>query len=296
MGRNIAYYIPVFMEHYRALGMRYLVYLDNGSDDGSIEVMQRYGDVITLHNKLNFRDFQRHMRMHMAREYAVGGWRLAIDADEILRYPGEARLDLRELCRRLETRGMTGLLAQMLEMVPDGPLETVDALPFESALRTFRRFSLGNLSAYRYHDPEIPLHPLLHQNGLSDPDLRFLYGGLRRTLFSEDCCLSKHVLFRDGPEVTPLPNPHVTTGLHMADFTALLQHYKFSGGFLARERRRQAERRLSHNETELRLAAFARNPQMSLTVADMQSDPTPTGLLEAGFLQATEDASRMLGL
>ncbi len=296
MGRNIAYNIPVFMEHYRALGMRYLVYLDNGSDDGSVEIMRRYSDVIILQNRLNFREYQRHMRMHMAREYATGGWRLAVDADEILRYPGDARIDLPELTRRLEARGMTGLLAQMLEMVPDGPLEAFGGLPFNAVLEVFRHFSLGNITAYPYGAPEIPLHPLLSQNSLSDPGLHFLYGGLRRALFSEDCCLSKHVLFRHGSGVTPLPNPHVSTGLHMADFTVLLQHYKFAGGFLARERRRQAERRLSHNETELRLAAFARNPQMTLTVPDMGSDPTPASLLEAGFLQATKDACRMLAL
>lgn len=294
LGRNIAYYVEEFMRHYRSIGMRYLVYLDNGSDDGSIERMCGYEDVIVLSNRLNFREFQRYLRLHMARHYASGGWRLAVDADEILRYPGDDRIDLPGLAGRLEQRGMSGLLAQMLEMVPAGPLEQSDALSYAQARARFRHYSLKDIDALPYHHPDAPLHELLAQNSLSDPGLDFLHGGLRRTLFAEDCCLSKHVLFRDGPAVNPLVNPHVTTGLHMADFTAVLQHYKFAGGFLARETRRQREGRLSHNETDLRLAAFSREPGMSLCLPGMGADPTPTGLLAAGFLSATEAAREML--
>ena len=46
LGRNIAYYIPEFMAHHRALGMTHLVYMDNGSDDGSVALMQEQENVI----------------------------------------------------------------------------------------------------------------------------------------------------------------------------------------------------------------------------------------------------------
>ncbi|WP_165354582.1 glycosyltransferase family 2 protein [Tropicimonas sp. IMCC6043] len=296
LGRNISYYIPEFMAHYRAIGMKYLVYMDYGSDDGSIGMMAKYDDVIILSNTLNFRDYQRYMRMHAATRYAEGGWRLAVDADEILRYPGDDRIDLPGLVRRLAGRGQTGVVAQMLEMVPDCPLEEVDTLSFAEARRVFRNYSLENISAYPYHSEETPLHWFLSQNSVADPHLAFMFGGLRRTLFSEDCCLSKHVLYRPGRGVVPMMHPHVTMGLHCADFTALLQHYKFAGGYLERERRRQVEKRLSHSEGDLRLAALARNPKMRLTFPGIRHDPTLQDLIRDGFLWVSSPARQMLGV
>ena len=296
LGRNIAYFIPAFMAHYRALGMKYLVYMDNGSDDGSIDLMRGYERVIVLSNRSNFREYQGYLRKHLGRAYVDGGWRLAVDADEFLRYPNEARIDLPALARRLSERGHTGLLAQMLEMVPEGPLAKVDDLAFDTARERFRHYSLKDISALPYHSRAIPFHGFLSQNSLSDERVKILFGGLRRSLFAEDCCLSKHVLYRDGPKVITQPHPHVSTGLHMADFTVALQHYKFAGGFLAREQRRQAEGRVSHNETDLRLEAFAKAPDMALNLPGMANDPTPEGMLQDGFLTASEPARKMLGL
>ena len=296
LGRNISYYIADFMEHHRRIGMKYLVYLDNGSDDDSIERLRAYDDVIILSNKLNFRDYQPYMRYQAATLYAEGGWRLAIDSDEILQYPGDDRVDLPELARRLSARGQTGLVAQMLELVPDGPLSAFTGLSYSEARKAFRCYSIDNITAHSYHSESAPLHGMLRRNSVSDTRLAFLYGGLRRTLFSEDCCLSKHVFFHPGPNVVPMLHPHVTMGVHCADFTALLKHYKFAGDFLMRERRRQAEKRLSHNEGDLRLAAFARNPDMSLSFPGIRRDPTLNDLLDSDFLIASAEARRMLGI
>lgn len=296
LGRNISYYIHEFMAHYRGIGMKYLVYMDNGSDDGSIDRMAEYDDVIILSNRLNFRHYQRYMRMLAATEYAEGGWRLAVDADEILRFPGDDRIDLPELVRRLAARGQTGLVAQMLEMVPDCPLEETEVLSFAEARKVFRNYSLDDISAYPYHSKDTPLQWFLSQNSVADPALSFMYGGLRRTLFSEDCCLSKHVLYRPGRGVVPMMHPHVTMGLHCADFTALLQHYKFAGGYLERERRWQTEKRLSHSEGDLRLAALARDPALRLTVPGIRHDPTLQDLIRDGFLWVSNPARQMLGV
>jgi hypothetical protein len=296
LGRNVAYTIDEFMAHYRALGMTHLVYLDNGSDDGSVERMAAHDNVIVARNTLNFRDYQRDLRFVSATMFCEGGWRLAVDFDEILDYPGAPELSLPGLARRLSERGQTGLVAQMLEMVPDGPLEDHSGVDFATARRLFRYYSTQNITSYDYHSEECPLHWFLAQNSVDEPHVPFMYGGLRRTLFAEECCLSKHVLFRMGPGVTPLCHPHVTTGLRCADFTVLLKHYKFAGGFLEQERRRQAEGRLYHNESDLRLAAFARNEHMSLMLPEMRSDPTPEELLDDGFLMATPAARAVLGL
>ena len=103
-------------------------------------------------------------------------------------------------------------------------------------------------------------------------------------------------MFRAGRGVDPLIHPHITTGLRCADFTVLLKHYKFAGEFLKRERRRQTEGRVAHNETNLRLTALSHDGSMKLTVPGMQADPTIDRLLDDGFLMASEQARRVLGL
>lgn len=294
VGRNVSFYIDEFIEHHRSLGAEYLIYIDNGSTDDSISRASSYNNVIVATCTVDFRRYQRMLRYFSATLFAEGGWRLVLDADEMFDYFGSTRLALPDLAQYLTTRGHTGLVAQMLEMVPPSTLPIESVANYEDSIRNFNTYSLGNISSYDYYDENIRWSWFLKQNSLADPLVKIMFGGLRRTLFGEDCCLSKHAFFRMGTEVTPLPHPHVTTGLHCTDFTGLIRHYKFSGDFLARERERIENNLLSHQEAQLRMNVLEQNETLSFVLPDTQFDPTLEGLLDQGFLAASGAARRVL--
>ncbi len=294
LGRDVRYFLPVFFEHYRALGVDRFVYLDNGSKDGSAEFVADQPGTIVVQCDLNFRSFQNEFRYLLANDCVSGGWRLVVDADELLDYPEAHRVSVPDLAARLAARGHTGLVAQMLEMVPKSSLRSVSNLDFAGSVKAFNRYSTDNVTALDYHSGEPPLGFCLKFNTVADPGVKIMTGGLRRTLFGEDCMLTKHVLFRDSPTVLPLAHPHVSSGLHCTDFTAVLRHYKFAGDYLERELRRKTEKRLAHAEGETRLKVLEAQGDIDFSRMDLCQDPTPEKLVEQGFLFATDDARQML--
>jgi hypothetical protein len=117
---------------------------------------------------------------------------------------------------------------------------------------------------------------------------------LRNKAFGEDCCLTKHALFRMDKGVVPHPHPHVTTGVTCTDFTALLKHYKFAGGVFDREKKLLAENRIFHDETKLRVARFEAEGDLDLSQYTEHVSPDVAKLTEQGFLTASPQAREML--
>lgn len=292
VGRDVGYFIDHHIRHHLALGVTHIVYVDNGSSDDSIEIAKRFPNITIATCSAMFRLHQAQIR-HMANtRFLQGGWRLAIDPDELLDYPGADRISLPELTRRMSARGHTALVAQMLDMVHDGPVTDTIGLDFCTAEAAFDRFSLRDISEKPYDSAF--LREFLGLNSVTNPDIAFLFGGIRHRAFGENCCLTKHALFRMDKNVVPHPHPHVTTGITCTDFSALLRHYKFAGNILAREQKLLAENRISHGEMRQRMARIARETDINLGTYAEFSHPTPEGLIEKGFLKASPEALKML--
>lgn len=296
LGRDVGFHLRTLLDYHRGLGADYLIYFDNGSTDESIEIAKSYPNTIVASCPAQYREYQMNMRYYAATLFIEGGWRLVLDSDEMLDYPGSDHLKLPDLTQKLTSQGHTGLVCQMLEMVPPGPLTNFQGLSFDEAVTQFNSYSLADIDARDYYSQKTRWRWYLEKNKISNPDIKVMFGGIRATLFGEDCCITKHPLFKMGPEIDPGAHPHVSTGLACADFSGVLKHYKFSGDFLDREKERIAARRLKTNEAVLRLSRFADEPDLSFKLPTSQYDPTVEGLLEDGFLVASDAAKTRLGL
>ena len=294
LGRDAGYFLDHHIRHHRALGVSHIVYIDNGSSDGSIDIVRQFPSVTIARCTADFRLYEAQLRNLANTAFLTGGWRLAIDPDEMLDYPGSDRIDLPELTRRMQARGHDALVAQMLDMVYDGPLAATAGMDFVEAEALFDRYSLTGITETPYHGSGLPWAWFLEQNRISNPDIHILFGGLRRTAFGENCCLTKHALFRMRPSVVPQPHPHVSTGLTCTDFSALLRHYKFAGDMIAREKKLLAENRVAHGETKLRIAQLDQETDANLARHAESAGPTVETLRAQGFLKASEAALGML--
>lgn len=293
LGQNTAFHLPRLVAHHRTLGIEHFVLLDNASTDRSVECAADLG-MIVVSCDLAFRDFQMEMRHAATMAFCRGGWRLVVDSDELFDYPGAAQRSLPEVLAWLNARGQTAVVAQMLDLVPeDGLTEALDA-DYDQAIAACSWYDLSNLEARAYFDPDLPFAHLLARNSVTEPRIPILFGGIRRTLFGEDCCLSKHPLFRPGPGIDAAPHPHVVSGVRCAEFSALLRHYKFTNGFRAREADRVRRRALSHNEADLRMRTLESTAGFSFWTPGRARAPTAEHLLEAGLLVASDAARGFL--
>ncbi|MFV1440343.1 MULTISPECIES: glycosyltransferase family 2 protein [unclassified Phaeobacter] len=292
--RDGAYYLDVFLAHYRALGAAHFVFCDTGSSDDTLARLAAEPDVTVLQSRLPWGRFENIFRGYAARKFCAGRWCLFADMDEILEFEGQAQLGLTGLVRYLDRHGYSAMMAQMLEMFPKAPLQSVAQHAYPEVQQSFCHYDISAVRALPYHDPATGLGFFLSQNQLPDapaPAPRMQFGGIRGAIFGENCCLSKHPLVFVGADVGPAVHPHLSTGVQVADTMAVLKHYKFANDPMARDQASLSRAAISHGEDALRVAGFATTPDLSLWSEKAQRydgpETGPQQLREAGFLQVS---------
>ena len=122
--RNETLRLPFFLDHYRRLGVRHFLMIDNSSDDGTSAMLRAQPDVSLWHASGGYRAsrFGVDWQNWLLRRYVSGHWALVVDADELLIYPDWDRRDLTVLCTWLQSRGFCAMDAPMLDLYPKGRL------------------------------------------------------------------------------------------------------------------------------------------------------------------------------
>lgn len=129
--RNELPRIPAFLEHYRRLGVRHFLFVDNDSTDGFLDAMRAEPDVSVWHTSASYRrsNFGMHWLNALLRRYGTGRWCVVCDPDEFLVYPHHDTRPLPALARYLEATGRSALFALMVDMYPEGPVEAAICRP-----------------------------------------------------------------------------------------------------------------------------------------------------------------------
>ena len=122
--RNEAARLPYFLEHHRKLGVGQFLLVDNASDDGSADMLQRQPDVSlwTTPDSYKASRFGLDWVNRLLRRYGSGHWCLTLDADELLIYPHWQARSLTDLTGWLDAQGAATMAAMMLDLYPKGPL------------------------------------------------------------------------------------------------------------------------------------------------------------------------------
>jgi hypothetical protein len=282
--RDGAYYLDAFFDYYRALGIRYFAFIDNGSTDGTIARIRAQEGCVIDRAVLPLAQYEDLMRGYPAQKYGQGRWCLYVDMDEQFDFEGLETYGLAGLTRYLEARGETALMAQMLEMFPRAPLAAVKDLTFAQALKAFVQYDISTVNSFDYHSEQIEFSALLQVNRLASDALKFKFGGVRGKVFGEACCLTKHPLIFNGEGVVPAAHPHLSRNVAVSDFTALIRHYKFAGNVAARDAATAGSGDLVHGEDAARLNVLAAQQDLSLHSEDAEVWAGLEPLYDAGFL------------
>lgn len=122
--RNEAPRLPYFLEYYRALGVDHFLIVDNGSDDGSAELLAEADDVSLWTTDKSYRqaNYGVHWMNALKHRYADGHWCVVVDPDEFLIYPHCDTRDLRMLTEHLDASGRVSMGTILLDLYGEAPI------------------------------------------------------------------------------------------------------------------------------------------------------------------------------
>lgn len=230
--KNAAYHIRAFIEHHRELGFQHFVLMDNGSTDGTTEIVTGYSGVTLFQSTASFGTHQVEMREYLLHRFGRNRWCLMLDVDEHFRWYNAPAQSLGAFTKQLEQNEWNAVVAHMVDVfgpeLPDKKLPPVfEPLPLDKLRARYPYFTADGLMArpYIFGTP-------LHGNKVTNSHIPCLYGGIRKMLFDTDDFLTKHPFFHYSDSVRPLvTSPHTICGARIANFSAVLLHYKLVDNF-----------------------------------------------------------------
>ncbi|TIX17872.1 MAG: glycosyltransferase family 2 protein [Mesorhizobium sp.] len=261
--RNEATLLPKLLDHYRGLGVDRFFFLDNGSTDGTRELILEQADSHCFHTEgSHFAeniDPPRWINTLM-NVFGTGHWCLSIDADELLVYPDFERVDLHRLCDYLDATGSEAVIGSMIDMYADGPLAECG---YDGKIPL--------IEATPYFDPEPGW--LRARDGMYPPQQMF--GGVRERVFwhgrfkqTFPPCLSKVPIVRWERGRHYHVAQHTISKVRFSELRVALLHFKFVWGFRQKSASSLSENtQLKEKTLEERAAymeALERNPKLSL--------------------------------
>ncbi len=152
--RNEAHRLPYFLRHYRALGVRHFLVVDNASTDGGRDLLGAEPDVSLWHTAAGYRAsrFGLDWVQALLMRHGHGHWCLTVDADELLVYPHHETRPLPALTGWLEAEGEAMFGALMLDLYPKGPLDGVRYAPGQNPVEVLGWYDSANYTITRKTD------------------------------------------------------------------------------------------------------------------------------------------------
>ncbi len=144
--RNEKIRLPFFLDYYRKLGVNHFLFVDNYSDDGSLEFLRTQPDVSVWQTKTSYKKagFGLDWSNYLLRKYAHGHWVLTVDPDEFFIYPFCDTRPISALTDWLDSCAVRSFGTMLIDMYPEGP---VDDEPYHEGQDPFeiaRWFDAGN--------------------------------------------------------------------------------------------------------------------------------------------------------
>lgn len=227
--RNEKYLLPAFLDHYRSIGAGGFIFVDNLSDDGTLEYLLAQEDCVVLAADTSFKKAAQGTEWKQAilGQLRLGRWTLIADADELLVFPGFGNTGIGPYLDRLDSQGYDATRSYMIDMYPKGSLSEADMQrqpPFEAAgyveKDPLRRDSLSGGS---FSTSMVVTSALRHR----------LIPHSRRELFVSE----KVALIKYAPWMRLSLSMHFMAEANLCPEPNILAHFKYNSEFLEKARR-----------------------------------------------------------
>jgi hypothetical protein len=230
--RNGEFYLDAFIAHYTRMGFRHIFILDNGSTDRTVSMARSYGNVSVCQSNLAIDGNQALLKRYLALHSSSGGWCLDADIDEFFDYPDSDAVPLGQFLSYLNTKRYTVVMTQLLDMFSDQPLELLAQGKQGCLKATYPYYDISEVTQTAYLGSSLAAQ-YANKNTLPAENIALCWGGLRKTLYGNNCLLTKHSLFRVSNTIDLFPHVHFVNGANIADVSCLMLHYKLTTDALA---------------------------------------------------------------
>ncbi len=217
--------LPYFLRYYTNLGVDRFFVVDNGSTDGTTDILQQCPNVHVLRTDESFTQKQFWMNL-LLRRFGRGRWCIVADADELLVYPHMYQLPLHEFVRFLDDTGVTALHAAFLDLYAREPTAALNYRPGDDPL-----------AICRYFDPAPFRHVAYDHAGSRTTQNYLLADGVRRRLFGIETCCSKMPLLKCDNQMFVKSGQHSVENAVIGDLQAAMLHIMFLQDFCAKANR-----------------------------------------------------------
>ncbi|MGE0627654.1 MAG: glycosyltransferase family 2 protein [Hyphomicrobiaceae bacterium] len=276
--RNEIARLPDFLRHHRRLGITHFAFIDNGSDDGSLEFLFLQPDVRIFEAAGKF-DWRRKQAWitHLIGRLGRRHWYLLLDADEHCVFDGSHQSSIESLVTHLQSTGRTRARAGLVDMYCASPI-LASIRPEDVALQDF--YDLFDAATYTEH---------------RNARLTSRTGGPRARLFGQFVPsfrpqLTKYPLFKLMPGDIAY-NPHVIwPPADETDDPCLigLLHYKFDADVFSALRDAVTRKQYWNESAEYRvcLDALRHDPELSFFWHGSRSYRSPQDLVDCGIIDS----------
>lgn len=282
--RNGLPWVSTFIRYYQRQGARHVVFLDNGSTDGTPEAVTAHAGTSLFRTELPFSRYSVALKRWLVRTFGGGGWSLYCDVDELFDYPFSESLNLPGFLGYLNEREYTAVTAQMLDMFSAESLGAVQGRPDDDLQAAYRWYDIEDIVKTRRKF-------WIWMNRVDTGALYSHSGGVRARVFDvHGSKLTKHPLTRSGSSLRVFPyDEHFVTHAALADVSGVLLHYKFIGA-LYQQACDELQRKQHTNFQVYRRyqEVYTDKPELLLWRPNAREYERAEDLLESGFLIASE--------
>lgn len=282
--RNGASHIRSFIEHHLSLGVRHIIFLDNGSTDDTIRMAAAHPNVTILQTTCPYQTYENVMKRYLVQRFTRNHWSLCVDIDERFDYPFSDRLSLQSLVAYLNKHSYTAVLTQMLDLFADQSGSGIDIGTDRLITEVCMYYDISNIEKTDY-----PFE------GLSNSRIKHHWGGVRKTLFGTRNGLTKAALILFDRTLEPFVHWHHAKHARIADFAGVLLHYPFVGLFyekVADAVKTGRYGRFTTREYRKYWQILRENPVLSIRRDTARRLKSVNELVDEGFLVVSESYRR----
>jgi len=281
-------FIDAFIRYYLNLGAKHIFFIDNQSADKTVDMIKQHNNTSIYSTDLPFKDYECEIRRTLIRHLSKDRWCLCVDIDELFDYPYSDRISMVQFLRYLDKNRFTAVVAYMLDMFSKKPLSHLTDVENLDLEKTFCYYDISNITKEEY-----PLKHLYishgNKNNLSNKEIKFYWGGIRRTFFGKDThfFLIKHPLLFIDTKIEPFTHPHFSNNADIADVTCLLRHYKINKSLPGRSKeivKKQDQPYYAQKEYQMYYDAFQKDQSLSLFTENSKKFRKVNELIDNGFL------------
>ena len=222
--RNEMIMLPHFLDHYRRLGVRCFLMVDNLSDDGTREYLLEQPDVGLFSTDTEYKNSHYGVAWQQALlgNFCLNKWVLLADADELLVYPDCETVPLAEFIEGIEQEeGADCIRTDMIDMYPFADLDDAD-LTVESPFAVAKWFDASPFTEWRLGKGQFSNSSSL---------LSSLRHRITPSIEPNTFTAQKYGLLRYKPWMRLSQGIHDAAGVKVAAQSVWFAHFKYHAGF-----------------------------------------------------------------